>query len=199
MEEDFAVEKDKEKRESNKRGSSKGDSGRKVSNMKQSNKRESNKRKEGYQEEKEKLTKKKKITCIVCPTGCSLEISYRNGKVVNVSGYTCKRGMSYGWGEATNPVRVLTTTVRLKGGKLPVLPVKSDKPLLKDLLFECMKALNATELEAPVALGDIVAENIIGSGINIIATRSISAASTRNMNAAATKSINVAATRNICT
>ena len=76
-----------------------------------------------------------------------------------------------GW--TTNPVRVLTTTVRLKGGKLPVLPVKSDKPLPKDLLFECMKVINAIEYEAPAALGDIVAENISGSGVNIVATRSI--------------------------
>ena len=116
---------------------------------------------------------KKNITCIVCPVGCNLQISYKRGKVVEVSGYTCKRGMDYGWAEATNPVRVLTTTVRLEGGRLPVLPVKSEKPLPKCLLFECMKVLNSIKLEAPVDLGDIVVENILDSGVNIVATRSI--------------------------
>lgn len=115
---------------------------------------------------------KKNITCIVCPVGCNLEISYKDGKVIEVSGYTCKKGMDYGWAEGTNPKRVLTTTVRIKGGRLPVLPVKSEKPLPKDLLFECMKVINAVRLEAPVALGDVVVENILGTGVNIVAVKS---------------------------
>jgi CxxC motif-containing protein len=115
---------------------------------------------------------KKSITCIVCPMGCSLEISYKDGKVTDVSGYTCKRGLDYGWTESTNPVRILTTTVRVENGRLPVLPVKSEKPLPKDLLFECIKVINSVMLEAPVAYGDIIVENILDTGVNIIAVKS---------------------------
>lgn len=114
---------------------------------------------------------KKNITCIVCPMGCNLEISYKAGKVTDISGYTCKRGLDYGWNESTNPVRVLTTTVRVENGRLPVLPVKSEKPLPKALLFECMKVINSVIVKVPVVYGDIIVENILDTGINIIAVR----------------------------
>jgi len=117
--------------------------------------------------------RKKNITCIVCPMGCNLEISYKDGEVIDIFGYICKRGLDYGWAESINPVRVLTTTIRVENGRLPVLPVKSEKPLPKALLFECMKVINSITLKAPVACGDIVVKNILNTGVDIITVKSL--------------------------
>ena len=114
----------------------------------------------------------KNITCIVCPQGCSLEIWYNErNEIQEIKGYTCKRGLEYGRAESINPVRMLTTTVRIDGGKLPVIPVKSDKPLPKHLLFECMNIINKVKLRAPISSGEVVIENILNTGVNIITTR----------------------------
>lgn len=119
------------------------------------------------------MLEKKYLTCIVCPTGCTLEILIENGEAENVSGYSCKKGLDYGWAESTNPTRTLTTTVRVEGGKVPVVPVKSDRPVPKNLVLECMKVINSVHLTAPVSIGDVVIKNILGTGVNIITTKSV--------------------------
>jgi len=116
---------------------------------------------------------KENIICIVCPMGCSLEVEHTGGEIISISGYGCKRGRDYGMAEITDPRRMLTTTVRVENGKIPVLPVKSEKPLPRDLLIECMKVINPVKVKAPVAMGEVVVENILGTGINIIATRTV--------------------------
>ena len=109
---------------------------------------------------------KRNMTCIVCPIGCSLEVELEDGKVVSVKGNTCPRGEKYAISECTNPERMVTTTVRCENGM--VLPVKTDKPIPKDKVFECMKIINKTKVDLPVRVGDVIIENVFGS--NIIAT-----------------------------
>jgi CxxC motif-containing protein len=95
------------------------------------------------------------------------------GKVASVTGNSCKRGAEYAKSECTNPTRVLTTTVRVNDGDITMLPVKSEKALPKGLLFECMKVINQHSLRAPVKIGDVVIENILDTGVNIIAARNV--------------------------
>jgi CxxC motif-containing protein len=116
----------------------------------------------------------REIICIVCPLGCQMEVSVDDSsKGYTVRGNSCKRGEQYGIKELTNPTRVLTTTVRLKNSLLKRLPVRSDSPIPKDIMFNCMKELNSIEVEAPIKTGDIIVSNIMGTGVNIISTRSI--------------------------
>lgn len=118
----------------------------------------------------------KEMTCIVCPEGCILKIEESAGATVtaeNVSGNKCKRGVAYAINECTNPVRTLTTTVKIDGGKQRMAPVKSGKPLPKGMLFDCMKVINACTVKAPLKVGDIVVKNILGSGTDIISTSNI--------------------------
>ena len=82
----------------------------------------------------------KELICITCPKGCHLKVDEANDYAV--SGNACPRGAIYGRNELLNPVRVVTSTVRLEGGPLPRLNVKTDKPLPKDKMFECMKLLD---------------------------------------------------------
>lgn len=113
---------------------------------------------------------KKNLICVSCPLGCPIEVEIENGEVVSVTGNTCKRGDSYARTEITNPVRSLTTSVKVEGGMHPVVPVKSSAPVPKDKMFECMEAINAVTVKAPVKIGDVIIENICGLGVDIIAT-----------------------------
>ncbi len=110
---------------------------------------------------------KKILTCIVCPMGCQLEAELENDKVISVTGNTCKRGVSYAETEFTDPRRVITTTVKTEGGR--IIPVKTDKAVPKDLIFECMKDINALHPEGEeYNVGDVICENILGTGANIV-------------------------------
>ncbi len=111
----------------------------------------------------------KKLTCIICPVGCDLEIETLNGKVIKVTGNTCPRGEKYAKTECTNPVRTLTTTVRCNNGEM--LPVRTDKPVPKDKLFECMEIINKTLAVLPICAKDIIIKDILGTGSNIIASK----------------------------
>lgn len=112
----------------------------------------------------------RELTCVACPMGCQMTASIENGVVVSVTGNTCPRGKKYAETECTHPVRPLTTTVKVEGGKHPVVPVKSAEPVPKELMFDCMKVLNEITVKAPVDIGDVVVEDICGTGIKIIAT-----------------------------
>lgn len=113
---------------------------------------------------------KKNLICVSCPLGCPIEVEIENGEILSVTGNTCKRGDAYARTEVTNPTRMLTTTVKVDGGKSYVVPVKSANPIPKDMMFQCMEVINKTSIKAPVNIGDIVIENILGLGVDIIAT-----------------------------
>ncbi|SEF41723.1 CxxC motif-containing protein [Caloramator fervidus] len=110
------------------------------------------------------------LICIECPMGCNLEVIKH--KDIEVKGNKCKRGKDYALKEIENPKRVLTTTVILKNSYLKRLPVRSEGEIPKSLLFECIDYLNKIEVEAPVKMGQVIVENILNTGINIIASRS---------------------------
>ena len=112
----------------------------------------------------------RELTCVACPMGCQLTASIDNGVVVSVTGNTCPRGEKYAQTECTHPVRPLTTTVKVNGGKHPVVPVKSAAPVPKEKMFECMDVLNNTTVDAPVKIGDVIVDDICGTGIQIVAT-----------------------------
>lgn len=118
---------------------------------------------------------KREMICIVCPIGCHLEImedsSSESGYIV--SGATCKRGEVYGVKELSNPTRTVTSTVKIKGGSLPRIPVRTDKEIPKDKIFDCMKIINDIELEVPVKVNQIIAENVLGLDVNIVSSRSM--------------------------
>ena len=117
----------------------------------------------------------REITCINCPMGCALRVTLAEGNVENVEGATCKRGIVYAEMECTNPTRMVTSTVVLVGGQLHRLPIKTEFPIPKSMIDEVVRCLKGVEMHAPVVIGDVVVENICGTGINMVATRACSA------------------------
>lgn len=113
----------------------------------------------------------KELVCIVCPRGCHLQVDEENG--FTVTGNGCPRGAEYGKNELRAPTRVLTTTVRVTGGVHRRLPVKTSKPIPKGLLFKAMEAANAVCVEAPVRPGQVIIENLLGTGADLVAGRGI--------------------------
>ena len=113
----------------------------------------------------------KELICIVCPNGCHLKVDEAHDYAV--TGNACPRGAEYGRMELTNPTRVVTSTVRCTGGAHPRCPVKTDRPVPKGRIFDVMEALNGVSLTAPVFLGQVVLENVCGTGANVIATRNL--------------------------
>ena len=91
-----------------------------------------------------------------------------NGKVISVKGNTCPRGKTYAESEITNPVRTLTSTVRLADGRL--LPVKTDRPIPKEALLSAADALRSLHPEAPVTIGQILLAGVAGTEANLVAT-----------------------------
>ena len=100
----------------------------------------------------------KKLTCIECPIGCEVTVTLEDGRIVEVKGNSCPRGKLYAEAEVVCPKRVVTSTVRAENGE--IIPVKTDRPVRKDAIFEVMEKINKTVCKMPVALGDILVENI---------------------------------------
>ncbi len=113
------------------------------------------------------------FTCIKCPLSCQIELVEENNEILKVEGHTCNQGEKYVTEEFTNPVRTLTTTVRIQKGVLPVLPVKSENPLPKTLMRKCVEELSTVKVKAPVTCGDIICKNILNTGVDIVASRNL--------------------------
>lgn len=115
----------------------------------------------------------KELICIGCPMGCTLTITMDGGHILEISGNTCPKGKAYGEKEVTNPSRTITSTVRVLGGESPLVPVKTRTEIPKDSIFACMEALHSVVVNAPVAAGDVLLEDVAGTGVPIVATKGI--------------------------
>jgi len=103
--------------------------------------------------------------------GCALEVTHEGSTVLKVEGNTCKRGEQYVHAELTDPRRMVASTVKVQGGVHPLAPVYTAAPFPKPRIFELLDALRRIEVAAPVQMGQIVVENALGSGINVLASR----------------------------
>ncbi len=113
------------------------------------------------------------ITCINCPVGCRMTVTMNEaGEVTKVVGNTCARGDKYARQECTLPLRMITAVIPAAGSAIP-LSVKTATPVPKYLIDDIMKALRSTSVSAPVRIGKTILSNVCGTGVNVIATRSI--------------------------
>ncbi len=113
------------------------------------------------------------LTCIGCPMGCTIEVELDEaGNFVSSKGWSCLIGKRYAQEEVTAPVRTVTALVGVSGQTEP-LSVKTADPIPKNRIFDCLEELKAVRVSAPVHIGDVVLENVCGSGVNVIATKNI--------------------------
>lgn len=111
--------------------------------------------------------------CTGCPLGCRLEVDAVDGDVVEVRGFTCRRGERYGRQEHLDPRRPLSTTVWVEGAAIRRVPVRTAAAVPRDQLLEVMGALAGIRVAAPVRRGDVVLADVVGTGIDVIVTRDL--------------------------
>ena len=114
----------------------------------------------------------RELTCIRCPMGCQLTVTV-DGDNVTVTGNTCPRGAEYGKNEVTNPLRTVTSSVRVTGGELPLVSVKTAGEIPKGKIFDVMDDIRRAEVAAPVKIGDVVIADAAGTGVPVVATKNI--------------------------
>ena len=118
-------------------------------------------------------TKKIELTCIGCPMGCPLIVTMEDGAVASVTGNTCPRGDAYARKEVTAPTRIVTSTVKVTGGTLPAVSVKTAGDIPKGKIFDCVRALKDVAVPAPVVIGQVIVPDVAGTGVAIVATKNI--------------------------
>lgn len=116
---------------------------------------------------------KKQLICIGCPLGCSLSIDYTERTIQTINGNRCEVGLDYARKECFTPERTLTTTVRVKNGHLPLVSVKTSKPMPKNRIFDAMNLLAKIEIEAPISIGEKIIKNLFDTNVSIVATKNI--------------------------
>lgn len=115
---------------------------------------------------------KKEFICIRCPMGCPLTVTME-GDEVTVTGNTCPRGEEYGKKELLNPTRVITSSVNVINGVIPMVSVKTKQDIPKGRIFDVMKEIRQTTVNAPVRIGDVILANCAGTGVDIVATKNV--------------------------
>lgn len=113
----------------------------------------------------------KELICIVCPRGCHLKV---DTELEIVTGNSCKRGEIYGLNEVKNPTRIVTSTVKIDGCDNMVIPVKTEEPIPKGMIFDVMKEINKASIKLPIKVGDVIIENVLGTGVNIVSAKTVS-------------------------
>ncbi len=117
----------------------------------------------------------REMICINCPMGCPLTVTM-NGDRITVTGNTCPRGADYAKKEVLSPTRIVTSSVRVNGGTIARVSVKTKTDIPKGKIFDVMKEIRAARVDAPVKMGDVVIEDCAGTGVEVIATKSVARA-----------------------
>ena len=111
----------------------------------------------------------KEFTCIICPRGCRLQVD----EAMNVTGNFCPRGKQYAVSELTNPVRTITSSARVSNRDDLLVSVKTSGNIPKGKIFEVMEEINRLSVTAPTRIGQVIAKDILGLGVDIVITKNI--------------------------
>ncbi len=122
---------------------------------------------------------KASLLCTSCPFGCQLEVEHNEDTILQVKGNRCKKGLEYAEKEIFDPQRIITTTVSISNAIISLVPVKTDRSIAKQLSFEVIECASKIQLNAPVKMGDVVIKNILETGVNLVATRTLERISTK--------------------
>jgi len=117
------------------------------------------------------------LICIVCPIGCELAAVHDGSHVIEVTGGRCKRGREYAEAEIFRPERIVTTTVRIEGAAVPLAPVRTSRPVARDVVNQVLRCAAELTCRAPARAGDVLVEDVAGSGADLVLTRTFEPAS----------------------
>lgn len=110
------------------------------------------------------------ITCIICPSSCQITVKGNEGEIKSIGGYNCRKGEEYARAEYLHPERNLTAIVKASDYKMPVISVRTSKPIPKDMQTECMEVIKEIVAEPPYYIGKVIFKNILNTGADIVLT-----------------------------
>ena len=111
------------------------------------------------------------VICLVCPLACNITLTIEGEDIVDITEFQCKKGKEYALQEYKSPQRVLTATVKTTDKTKPLLPVRTTTPIPKKLLIPCMRILAQRKIDSSVKIGQVIVENIMDTGVDVVATR----------------------------
>lgn len=103
--------------------------------------------------------------------GCPLTVEVTQNEVSKVTGNTCPKGDAYARKEVTNPTRIVTSTIKVEGSRRRFISVKTKEDIPKDKIFACMQEINTIRAKAPIAVGDVLLEDVAGTKVAVVATK----------------------------
>ena len=115
----------------------------------------------------------KEVTCAGCSVGCTVKVTMEEGKILEIKGNNCHRGEQYARTKVSKSSRIVTSTVEVNSGRLSSVPCMTKGDVPEELVNKVLEELKDVVVEAPISYGDILVENIAGTGINIVATKTI--------------------------
>ncbi len=113
------------------------------------------------------------IVCTICPTSCLVQAEWNDTELLNISRQQCKLAWDYIESEIFDPRRVVTTTLPVEGGRFPLVSVRSESGVPKDMVMDVMDELANVVAHPPIRVGDVLVPNVLDTGINIVATRHV--------------------------
>jgi len=119
------------------------------------------------------MSDKQELTCIGCPMGCQMEVEVEDGVVKRITGHACRKGELYAAKEVVDPRRIVTSVLPVDGGVVGMVPVKTAGDVPKHKIRDIMKVLKTIRLEAPVEAGRVIVADLCGTGVRLVATRSV--------------------------
>jgi len=119
------------------------------------------------------MLEKTTITCVACPKGCEVTVEHDGDEIIEIMGNACPQGSDYAKEEIVAPTRILPTTAKVNGGALPLVPVKTTKQIPLEEIHKAMEIIGEQVVEAPVKLGQVIVENILDTGADVVATRDL--------------------------
>jgi CxxC motif-containing protein len=117
---------------------------------------------------------KNEMICIICPMGCRMTIVKNKDTTISAMGNNCSKGAEYAERELCNPTRTLPSTVKILNAPMKRLPVRTQSVIPKSKIMDCMRVIKAVSVKAPIKMGDVIIHDILGTGIDVIASRSMS-------------------------
>lgn len=114
-----------------------------------------------------------RLTCVLCPVGCELEVRRDGSTEVEVIGNQCDKGIPFAVEEVLRPRRNLATSIPVRGTASKMVSVRLSGPVPREMIFPILAEIARLRPEAPVSRGQVLIADVLGTGVDVIATRTV--------------------------
>lgn len=114
-----------------------------------------------------------RLTCVLCPVGCELEVRRDEAGNLEVRGNQCEKGLPFAVEEVLRPMRNLATSVPVRGTASRMVSVRLSGRVPREMIFPILKEISRLRPEAPVRRGQVLIADVLGTGVDVIATRTV--------------------------